>query len=273
MTVTEPETGPPIADHVLRFWRALDALFQRVEPTPWGAVVTDARFPSISDANYARIDLASDDVGADDVERALLPSLHAAGVTSTFHVVSFHPQENTSLLTQLSARGHRLTWDLVMDLDPAVDLPATTPSIHVEALPVGDEPWSRIRESMALFGIEDGEALNQLCAIERTVLSPGGKRWFGVRNAAGSLDSLGALTVLGGVGYIDNIATFPHARGSGLASAITARITAAAREVGAEHVCLFADPDADATIRMYERLGFRPAGHLAAVRGPIPEGR
>jgi ribosomal protein S18 acetylase RimI-like enzyme len=248
-------------------------MFQRVEPTPWGAVVTDDRFPAISDANYARIDVASDEVHAEDVERALLPSLHTAGVTSTFHVVSFHPRETTTLLTQLSALGHRLTWDLVMDHQAKADSIAPAPSIRVEALTVGDEPWTQLRESMALFGIEDGEALKQLVAIERTVLSPGGKRWFGVRNAAGSFDSFGALTVLGGVGYIDNIATFPHARGNGFAGAITAHITATAREHGAEHVCLFADPDTEATIRMYERLGFRPAGHLAAVRGPLPDRR
>lgn len=231
--------------------------------------MTDARFPSISDANYARIDVASDEVSADDIERSLVPELDAAGVTSTFHVVSFHPEANTTLLAQLSARGHRLTWDLVMDHDPAAT--ATPPiDLVVEALADSEDLWTRVRGSMALFGIDEGEAQEQLCAIERDVLFPGGKRWFGVRNASGSLDALGALIVLGHVGYIDNVATFPHARGRGLASAITAHITSVARADGATHVCLFADPEAAPTVRMYERLGFRPAGSLAAVRGPIP---
>lgn len=233
--------------------------------------MTDARFPSISDANYARIDLASDEITADDIERSLVPALQAAGVTSAFHVVSFHPGANTTLLAQLSARGHRLTWDLVMDHDLAAisDSPRTT---AVEPLTDTDDLWAHVRASMALFGIDREDALDQLCAIEREVLAPGGKRWFGIRNASGSLDSLGALIVLGEVGYLDNVATFPHARGRGWASAITSHITSVARAEGAAHVCLFADPDADATVRMYERLGFRAAGSLAAVRGPIPTG-
>ena len=233
--------------------------------------MTDARFPSIADANYARVDIASDEVSADDIERSLVPRLRAAGVTSTFHVVSFHPEANTTLIAQLSARGHRLTWDLVMDHDLAA---SSNPSqvVVVESLTDTGELWSRVKESMALFGIDRADAQEQLCSIEREVLSPGGKRWFGVRNAAGSLDSLGALTVLGDVGYLDNVATFPHARGQGLASAITSHITSVARTEGATNLCLFADPDAAATVRMYERLGFRPAGTLAAVRGPIPTG-
>lgn len=236
--------------------------------------MTDDRFPAIDDVNYARVDLASNEVGARDIDQALLPALRAAGVTSTFHLVSFHPEENRALLSQLSARGQRLTWDLVMDhraLDELVPAPVSaSASSRVESLSDDDSLWTRVRESMSLFGIDRDEAAEELTAIERSVLHPGGKRWFGVRDPSGSLDALGALIVLEGVGYLDNVATFPHARRRGLASALTSHMTAIAKEEGAEHVILFADPDAVATVRMYERLGFGPAGHLAAVRGPLP---
>ncbi len=33
---------------------------------------------------------------------------------------------------------------------------------------------------------------------------------------------------------------------------------------------LFADPDAPAVLRLYERLGFREVGRIAATKGPIP---
>ena len=46
----------PIPEHIHRFWKALDERHFHSEPTWWGAVVTEARFPAIWDFNYARID-------------------------------------------------------------------------------------------------------------------------------------------------------------------------------------------------------------------------
>ena len=74
--------------------------------------------------------------------------------------------------------------------------------------------------------------------------------------------------MLDDVGYIDNVATFEHARGRGLASAVTTHMVGSPCS-GASHVCLFADPDDRSVVGMYERLGFRHAGLLAATRGPV----
>jgi ribosomal protein S18 acetylase RimI-like enzyme len=92
----------------------------------------------------------------------------------------------------------------------------------------------------------------------------------GVRDSDGVVVSLAALLVLDGVGYVDNVATFPEARRRGYASAITGHIARKARSAGAERVFLLADPEALATVRMYERLGFRGAGKLASTRGAVP---
>ncbi len=257
----------PVPDHVIRFWRALDACFGRVQPTWWGAVVTDDRYPTIWDANYARIDDADADLRATDVEAELLPALEGVGA-DVMHVVSFDPDATGPLLAELSTRGHRLTFDLVMDLEGPREPPAI--DIAVEELAPGDELWGRVEDSLALFGVEGREAVDQLRSIERDVMAPAGKRWFGVRDERGTLVSLGALLVLAEVGYVDNVATFPEARGRGLAAAITSRITREADAVGATHVCLFADPDAAPVVAMYERLGFRDVGRLAATRGPVP---
>ncbi len=83
--------------------------------------------------------------------------------------------------------------------------------------------------------------------------------------------ALAALVQLEGVGYLDNVATFPEARGRGIASAIVARAIELARGSGAEHVSLFADPDALPVVRMYERLGFREVGRLASTKGPVAD--
>ena len=61
-----------------RLFAAVDARLERVAPQPWGAVVTDPRYPLIHDANYARVD---DGAGLtlDVVRRALEPALRRAG--------------------------------------------------------------------------------------------------------------------------------------------------------------------------------------------------
>lgn len=257
----------PLPDHVTRFWRALDACFGRVEPTWWGAVVTDGRYPAIWDANYARIDAASEDVTAADIEGELLPALASVG-TDVMHVVSFDPDATGPLLAELSTRGHRLTFDLVMDLEgPSAPPPG---ELVVEELEPDEALWDRVEASIALFGVDGADALRQLREIERDVMAPAGKRWFGVRDDDGTFASLGALLVLEGVGYVDNVATFPASRGRGLASAITARAAHEAGPAGASHVILLAEPEAAHAVRMYERLGFRGVGRLAATRGPVP---
>lgn len=255
--------------HVLRFWRALDERFASVEPVWWGAVVTDARFPMIWDANYARVDVAAPDLRVADIEDHLLPALRDADAP-VMHVVMFHPDEATSLLSELSSRGDRLGWDLVMDLEGEPPPPTEVAVVPLEGRV---DLWDTVADSLVLFGAEPGEALEQFRALERDVLAPAGKRWFGVVDQNGTVQSLGAVVVLGDVGYVDNIATFPPFRGRGLASAVTAMIAREARRAGANHVFLLADPGASAIVSMYERLGFGSAGSLASARGPIPGAR
>ena len=266
MAVATLRAMTTLPDHVPRFWRALDERFGSVEPVWWGAVVTDARFPMIWDANYARVDVAAPDLRLAEIEDHLLPALRDAGAP-VMHVVMFHPEEATSLLSELSSRGDRLGWDLVMDL--AGEPPPPT-DVAVTPLEGRDDLWDTVADSLVLFGAEPGEALEQFRTLERDVLAPAGKRWFGVVDQDGTVQSLGALVVLGDVGYVDNIATFPPFRGRGLASAVTATIARDARREGANHVFLLADPEAAAIVSMYERLGFTSAGTLASARGPIP---
>lgn len=247
----------------LALWRSMDALFSRVEPAAWGAVVTDGRYPRIWDANYARVEAAG--VGLAEVTAALLPALDAIGAT-IFHVVMLDHEGSARLLTDLSRRGHRLGWDLVM-ASPAVPAQPGTHTVH--EIPPGPELWAAVGASLALFGAEHAEGVAQLRAIETDVLAPGGKRWFGVRDDAGELVCLAALLVLAGVGYVDNVATLPRARGKGMASAVTVHAIAEAAAQGVRQVFLLADPDATEVVRMYRRLGFEPAGRIASTRGPV----
>lgn len=257
----------PIPEHIHRFWKALDERHFHAEPTWWGAVVTEARFPAIWDFNYARVDEAAPELTLREVADALLPALAEVG-TDMFHVLFFHPEETTDLLVELSTLGHTLSWDVVMDLtdEPAID-PA---DVRVEPLEAGEELWSRVEDSLALFG-NTATVSEQLRRIEEETFSPDHKRWLGVRDDDGTIVALAALVLLEDVGYLDNVATFPEVRGRGLASAIVARAIELAGELGAEHVSLFANPDALPVVQIYERLGFREVGRLASTKGPVAD--
>ena len=249
---------------MIRFWRALDDLLASVQPTRWGAVVTDPGSPAIWDTNYARIDGDTAGLTVEEVERDLLPALARVG-TDVEHVVAFDPDGARDVIASLSTRGHRLSWDLVMTCGDVTD-PARGP-VAVEAIEPDDAAWDDVRASLVgSFGIDEPAALDQLMRLEREVLEPGGKRWFGIRER-GRWVSLAASLVLDGVAYVDNVATAPAFRGRGYASAVTAFAAREALADDAETVFLLADPDEAATVRIYERIGFVPAGRLASTRG------
>jgi ribosomal protein S18 acetylase RimI-like enzyme len=257
-----------VPEHVIRYWQAQDALLDLCEPTWWGAVVTDRRFPHVWDANHARIDRDAPGLTMNEIADVLVPALRAARA-ETFHVVSFAADTSTQLIDELVGSGHSVSWDLVMDLDVEQVLPAD-PSIRVEPLFPGDELWDTLRATFPLFGEDVAGAGKDLLRMESTVMSAGGKRWLGVRDGDHAILSIVAVQSLDGVGYIDNVATFPGARGLGLASELTLAACRAVLDEDARHVWLMADPDQDAVRRMYRRLGFRDAGRLASTKGPMP---
>ena len=255
-----------VPEHVIRYWRAQDAVLASNQPTRWGAVVTDARFPRVWDTNYARIDRAAPGLTADEVARSLSPALRAAGA-GVFHVVSFVADQTAGLMAELSGAGHTLGWDLVMDLNPG-SMPPGDPAIQVEILSPGPELWSTLTAAYPLFG--DGDGAADQIPLQSTVLAPAGKRWSCVRDEVGSILSVAAVLSLDGVSYVDDVATFPRARGRGLASALTLAVCRTALAGGARHVWLMADPGDERACAMYRRLGFRDAGPLASSKGPIP---
>lgn len=267
------------AERFLPFWRALDLRLERAEPTAWGAVVTDRRFPLVWDANYARVE-AADPPALAEVEAALRPALARAGARH-IHVVLHRPDEQAALLAALSARGDRLSWDVVMEHAgrpgeprgpaggpaPGGSGPAPlAPGTEVVEVEPDRRFWGTFRASLAAFGVTDPAALDQLVALEREVLRPV-KRWFAVR-ADGGIASLAALVVLAGAGYVDHVVTFPAHRRRGYAGALVARLVAEARAGGCDPVFLLAEDGAPA-VSLYERLGFRTVGRIGSTLAPL----
>jgi ribosomal protein S18 acetylase RimI-like enzyme len=256
----------PDLEPLLRFWRAQDELFDRVELTWWGAVVSDPRYPHIQEPNYARVETLQP-VTLGEIEAALLPALERS-TCHRAHVVIFFPEQQTDLLTEASTRGDRLVWDLVMEYRGGID--ARLDGSVDEVTDFDDAFWSSYRASLRHFDVGDEDVLDELEAIEREVLLPAGRRWYVVRNAASEPVAFAALLVLEGVGYIDHVVTLPEARRRGHATAITRRILAEAQASGTDRTYLLAEPDGVAA-GMYERLGFRRVTHLASWISKLEE--
>jgi len=255
-------------DPLLRFWRAQDDLFDRVSPTRWGAVISDPRFPAVQEANYARVEGAQA-VDLAEIESELLPALSRAGCARA-HAVVFDPEEQTALIAEASTRGERIVWDLVMERGGPLEPPhgRRIGGEVQEVIDFGDGFWSAHRGSARLFGVSDEAMLDQLSAMEREVLVPGGRRWFVIRDETGEPLAFTALMTLEGVGFVDHVLTLPNARRRGYATELTRRVLDEAHEAGAERTYLLAEPESPPAA-LYARLGFSPVGHLASWISPI----
>jgi ribosomal protein S18 acetylase RimI-like enzyme len=252
-----------IVEDLLRFWDELDSGLEHVTPAWWGAVVTDGRFPGVWDANYARVETADPSLSLAEVAAALEPALEAAGAAS-FHVVLFRPRDTAGLLGELTARGDRPSWDIVME--HGGDPPPADGDVEELRMDRRDD-WDRLGRSLASFGVDEPAIVQELLRLEREVLDPGGtKRWFGVRSPGGEVVAFGALVLLAGLGYVDHIVTFPEARGRGHARAIVARLVHEARAAGVRRIFLLVEPDGP--VRLYEGLGFREVTRIASTRSP-----
>ena len=249
---------------LLRFWRALDLAFESVEPAWWGGVVADSRFPGIWDVNYARVETDDAALSLGEVESSLLPVMDRIGARHT-HMVVFHPEQLTALLSEASTRGDRLSWDTAMELrGQAPDAPS---AIDVDEVDPRDPSFGpAYRGSLGEFQITEEDAIRQLEDIERDVLIPAGKRWFAVREA-GRPRALGSLIGMEGVGYVDHVVTFPETRRRGYAGAVVRRIAEEARRSDLDHLYLLAEPGAEAAA-LYERLGFEAIAHIASTLRP-----
>ena len=257
-------------DDLIVFWRALDDRLERVEPAWWGAVVTDRRTPAVWDTNYARVETGDPGLSLEIVASVLDPAIADVGARA-FHVVMFRPDGTTRLLTELSTRGDRLSWDIVMAHNGRRGRASKVTSGAVEALEMDDAGWARVGASLAHFGVDDPVVVAQLLHLEREAMGPGEvKRWFGIREPGGELVAFASLVVLADMGYVDHVVTFPEARGRGHASALVRRVIDEAREAGARRLFLFVEPEGP--VALYERLGFREVTRIASTLAPRQSG-
>ena len=248
-------------DRVLASWRELDARFERVRPTPWGAVVSDRRFPLIHDVNYARIEPTRSRVAFDDVEHELSGDL-ARARAAHLHCVVFEPERQRRLLAEASTAGATLSWETIMAREAGhVDV---RDDVRVgEVRSFGPTFWRAFRAAARELGASEPAVMDQAVAIENDVMLPAGRRWFTVR-LSGRPAAVASLLVIGGAALIDHVVTLPHARRLGFADAIVRRLCEEAAVAGASTLWLIADPDGHAR-KLYERVGFAEVSPIAAI--------
>lgn len=74
------------------------------------------------------------------------------------------------------------------------------------------------------------------------------------------------LTLIAGQVRIAPVYTPSHLRGHGYASAVTAAVTQAALNIGADNVLLFTDLANPTSNALYQRLGYRPVADFMSCR-------
>ena len=228
---------------------------ERVEAHPWGELVVTPSLPLVWDANFAIV--AQWEGTAAELERELERVQGEAGFE---HRKAVLPDEELAerLWPEISAQG----WEfasryVVMAHRREPDRQAAEP---VNVVEVGGEDWAHGRRAMIeLEGYgSDPELVRQLLELDSRL-----SRTIHVRHLAAVVDgevaAFAGLYLDGAVAQVEDVATLPAYRNSGLARAVVLHATAEARRAGAELVFLVAD-EKDWPKELYARLGFDAIG-------------
>jgi ribosomal protein S18 acetylase RimI-like enzyme len=265
------ETYGTLPDDVRRFSYASAEAGERHTRTHWGVVQTDSRYPRIFDANNATVLERRPGLTAAEIRRDLLPALQASGATVE-HVEFWETSVRSSAFSQLAGTGdERQRGDDVVMVWEGAREGAQPRSVTVDVIGDPDQAfWPWYRESLTEFGGRlDDEVLDQLVARVRDVFLPYGMHWF-VGLVDGERAGYTSLVSLDGVGYIDNVVTFPDFRRRGVASATVLAAIERSRAAGNRSLFLLAERG-QAPQLLYERLGFRVRGVVESFTRHVQE--
>jgi GNAT superfamily N-acetyltransferase len=155
------------------------------------------------------------------------------------------------------AAGWKVDRLVVMVLSGPADRPSDTSVVE-------DAGEDETLELMRRWYEEDAPTpaeIEQLVAFGHREARMLGDRLLGVRSGDGRLVAISKLRSDDRTAQIEDVYTVPEARGRGFARALIGRAVELARDAGQEFVFIVAD-DSGWPKLLYERLGFRPVGHL-----------
>jgi GNAT superfamily N-acetyltransferase len=253
-----------------RFWEAMAAANPVCEPTAWGYLVADPRFPIVWDANHAAVLHAGDELGADELRETARAFLRHEGAVHE-HIELWGLPARSTLRDELRDRlGRDLPRDVLMAFegDPAA-LPSPPEGIRIDEV---TRPDDRLRAWLHRSRNEFGEplseeVLDQLVGRDFAVFLPLGLRWF-VATVGTELAGYTSLVSLAGVGYLDGVVTMPAFRRRGVASSTVAAAVRTSLGAGDQVVHLLAEGEGDPR-RLYERMGFRSRAAVESFTAPL----
>jgi ribosomal protein S18 acetylase RimI-like enzyme len=257
----------PIPEAIRSYWYEAEALGETFVRTPWGVVVSDARYPLIYDANHAGVFEDAPELRLSEIRAELEPRLRAAAATHE-HIEFIDTGRRLPAIRDLLDEGIRPTEDVLMLFEG----PATEPvsDARVEEVDRPDAAfWEFYRRSRNEFGETfSREVVDQMVARDREVAIPAGLRFFTAFRGA-EIAGFTSLMPLAGSAYIDNVVTLSEHRNHGVASATITAAIGAAKDMGARALFLFAE-EGGAPARLYRRLGFRVLTKAMGFTRPLP---
>jgi ribosomal protein S18 acetylase RimI-like enzyme len=229
----------------------------RSEPTRFGTLHADDRYPLRWDSNYLAVDALPADVSANELEADAEVAQARAGFA---HRSIFFRDAATAerLAPAFVARGWEVHRGLVMVLRRAPERPIDTSrvtevaiedlrAVRMAAMPPWGTPEVRAQMTDAKHGIAERVAV----------------RCFAVL-VDGEPVSSTDLYEGDGVAQIEDVATLSEHQGRGYASAVVTKAADEARAAGADLVFLVTDAD-DWPKELYGRLGFDASGSYVKV--------
>jgi GNAT superfamily N-acetyltransferase len=239
-------------ERALAFMRAgLAATADAVRPIDAGIVVSTPSLPAVWAVNQVRVAAAfTFEELVDLADQQLAGSKYR-------QIAVEHQQAGPELERAFRAARWKVERDAVMVLsapaDRRADISVVDDAGEDEMLELmrrwyeHDEPTPTEVEQLVQFGRREARAL--------------GDRLLGVRSGDGRLVAITKLRSDGSTAQVEDVYTVPEARGRGFACALISRAVELARD-GEHDVTFIVADDEDWPKMLYERLGFRPVGHL-----------
>lgn len=258
-------TPPRVVERVLAFIREHESITtQRTVPWSLGTAFFNDDFPDKYDQNFLL--LTVDDAGrpaADIAEEAD----RIQGASGLGHRKIHVPDARIG--ARLATGFRRLDWNvtrLVIMIHRGPLPEPRGPEVREVSFADLREHWIEMDTTERGFSRDDAEML--VDSLEATSGATGVRLFAGY--VEGSVAGWAELYRGGGVGQVENIATFTERRGRGVASAIVATCLREATAGGADLNFLIADDD-DWPKELYARLGYEPVAYTYEfLRKPEP---
>jgi len=235
----------------------LEAVAERIEPTPLGRAVFTDSLPVVWSLNLLEVEQAG--ASAEEIAAEAERIQGSAGLEHR-RVVIREESAGRALEEGFTALGWKPDVFLFM-------VPRREPDRRVDTsgvVEVARDRLGSIREAILRewLGELDGETLRQIGESDRRFASVGNARHFAAV-VDGEPVSSTDLYSDGRTAQIEDVGTLPEHRGAGLASAVVMKALEEARATGHEFIFLTADAR-DWPKELYRRLGFDGVGEQYA---------